>query len=584
MHRKRLLAARGMAVAMLSAMALSGCAPKREAPNEVQLPVQPVQAETATEESPPTEAVTEAQTQAPATEAAPQLSVKDLQISVPKTSYSGTASVQVSGELGEAAGTFTYRMDGNAFAASSPDGAEVYSDPRLTIACRDGVWEEATGRFLDLWDLVHKDGCTMESDVEANGQACYHLRYQTDEQAGPISGICAALGYKNALNGTCVYDFYVSQADFSIVRLDVSMPFMAEFNGETGQCSTAMSFTTESTYTDAIACPDVQIEQSASPVAYEKGAIQGNLYRNEFFGIQIAGKDLFSFDAERTEELSGEYESMGSSYMEEAYGEKQGVIVNISSIPARGDTKENIMAKYLQASGAQDIQTLPNISVGRKDYSCATASVNGTSTKTYCTQSGGECLLITVYFNSQDTPQLFESGMFGLDEDPDWQADTWDLLGKYTAETPAGYTIAQDESSDVFVCMKGREQEINIFALEGASLQDEIAQETASDGAVERSVQEQRSLVLDNGLSMEYLCVLNTEQGRSYYTYVGLIGMDTAVFKIYVVSTSQSDLSGTFTEFADLISVSGSAAAETAESTDGGESIVLGTETAEIIG
>lgn len=579
MHKKRLLAARGMAVVMLSAMTLSGCAPKREGPNEVQVPVQPVQAETPTGQSPPTEAVTEAETQAPETEAPPQLSVKDLQISVPKTPYSGTASVQVSGELGEASGTFTYRMDGNAFSASSPDGAEVYSDSRATIACKDGVWEEATGRFLDIWDLVHEDGCTMEGDGMANGQTCYHLRYQTDDQAGPICGICASLGYKNALNGTCVYDFYVSQADFSIVRLDISMPFMAESNGETGQCSTQMSFATESTYTDTLVRPDVQVEQSASPVAYEKGTLQGNLYKNEFFGIQIAGKDLFSFNGERTEELSGEYESMGSSYLEEAYGEKQGVIVNISSIPAYGDTKENVMAKYLQDSSAQDIQTAPNISVGRKDYSCATASVNGTSTKTYCTQSGGECLLITVYFNSQDTPQLFEGGMFGLDEDPDWQPDSWELLGKYTAETPSGYSVAQDESSDVFVCMKGRDQEVNIFALEGSALEDEVAQETSSDSLVERSVQEQRSVALDNGLSMEYLCVLNTEQERSYYTYVGLVSLDTAVIKIYVVSTAQTDLSGTFAKFADLVSVSGAPAG----STDGGEIAEPGTETAQFI-
>ena len=102
-------------------------------------------------------------------------------------------------------------------------------------------------------------------------------------------------------------------------------------------------------------------------------------------------------DRDKTEELKITYQESGSKYQEEAYGNGDGIILNISSIPSKGASTEDVIQTYLTDSFAEKVETGENITYADKNYATSTANINATKTKTYATGLDGRVLLITLY-------------------------------------------------------------------------------------------------------------------------------------------------------------------------------------------
>ncbi len=530
-----------LTVLIISA-SLSGCAPHKDTKETGQFATDSVVRET--------EAGTEQHTETePITEAA--LSLRDIQVSIKTAGRSGNMEYQILDPDGEESGTCKFYDSKEAFMAEDGNGCFAYSDKNETMALDRGAWYAEDVKYMNVWDTVYSEDSKLMDDTVIDGTECYHISSESDDEPGGLISICNAHGYRNVINGTCRYDFYISKETMEIVRMDVEMSYLGDKNGSSETGSFTASFTTSELKDQEIERPEVEIVSDTEE--YTAGTLGDNLYSNDQFGIRIAGKDLFTFNAERTSELEESYKSMNSRYMEEAYGEGNGVIVNISSIASGADTKENIMAKYLQDSNASGIQAAPVITVGTNEYAASTADINGTMTKTYCTSCDGRCLVITIYYSELSAPEVFEGNLFGPEDDPNWTPQDWTLLGKYTVTTPDGYNVVNEDSSDIFVCMKDDSNEVNVFAIEGTTVDNEAQSESASTDTTSKNVQNQSDIVLDDGSSMKYLEIYNVEAEASYYTYIGLLQKDTAVIKIYVVSTAQADFTGIFHDFANRV-------------------------------
>ena len=106
--------------------------------------------------------------------------------------------------------------------------------------------------------------------------------------------------------------------------------------------------------------------------------------------------------------------------------------------------------------------------------------------------------------------------------------------------TPNGYSVVKSESGDLYVDMVSSADEINVFAIENSSVDQEREKETQMEGNTTRVVKMEEDVALTDGTSMKYLVVFNTEPNLTYYTYVGLVQKDTAVMKFYAVSTAEN--------------------------------------------
>lgn len=191
------------------------------------------------------------------------------------------------------------------------------------------------------------------------------------------------------------------------------------------------------------------------------------------------------------------------------------------------------------------------------NYATSTSTINQTQTKTYGTGVDGQVLIFTLYYTDAATIDSFEKkNIFSTSENPFWEAESWTLEGKYQVTTPKSYSIVKGESGDLYVDMKSSADELNVFAIENSSIDTEIENETATEGNTTRVVKGQEDVALADGSTMKYLMVFNTEPNLTYYTYVGLIQKDTAVIKLYAVSTVENaDFKSTYTEIANNVSV-----------------------------
>ena len=284
---------------------------------------------------------------------------------------------------------------------------------------------------------------------------------------------------------------------------------------------------------------------------------ENNTYKNQTFSLQVIGRDLFVFDTAKTEELKSNYELSGSNYQEEAYGSGEGVIVNISSIKSMGASTETVLKKYLSDSAAEGVQVENNISFAGNQYAVMTSMINQTHTRSYATGVNGRVLIITLYYSEESTVTMFEKNhICNISDTPLWEAATWILEVKYQVTTPNGYSIVQSESGDLFVCMVSSEDEMNIFAIENKSVEEEAASETQTAGTTTRELKTQEDITLNDGSIMKYYVVYNSEPNLNYYTYVGLLQKDTAVIKFYMVSTAgDADYKKIYAEAANSVSV-----------------------------
>lgn len=552
MLRKRILAMTCLSLSMASV--LTGCSltPQKTPQTEASTEAKPVVPQTETQSE--TAVQTESETQK-------EVSLKDIQVSVEKGGRKGNVELQIEDSTGSKQISENFASSSSAFSSQNSEGNGVYMDSDSVLYTRDGKWKEIQGDYQDIFNLIYSDECDKKEDTVINDNACYHLSLDSDDNIGALLGYCYMNGYSDIVCGSTHFDFYINREMKQFVRIDVSMPFLATAGDSTdakGEISGSIIVTDANA--EAIVKPEIEKEDTKTAASdYKTGEILGdkNAYQNQQFGIQILGQDLFTFDSAKTDELKGSYINSGSKYQEEAYAYGDGVILNISSIESNGSSTEDIIKQYLSDSAAEEVNAGEQIKLAGNNYATAASIINQTQTKTYGTGVDGQVLIFTLYYTDAATIDSFEKkNIFSTSENPFWEAESWTLEGKYQVTTPKGYSIVKGESGDLYVDMKSSADELNVFAIENSSIDTEIENETATEGNTTRVVKGQEDVALADGSTMKYLMVFNTEPNLTYYTYVGLIQKDTAVIKLYAVSTVENaDFKSTYTEIANNVSV-----------------------------
>ena len=408
------------------------------------------------------------------------------------------------------------------------------------------------------------------NDVVSDGVEYYHLSATQDSPFNAIAAIGELYEFQNIVNGNPSYDIYISKVREDIMRIDMEIPFRGTIDGTSKKGVMTVSFMPTGNTGVSMEKPEPEPEEE--PDDYEQGTIapESNKYQNKTFDIQILGGDVFSFDVENTKELSNNYEEKKSEYKEEAYGSSMGVIVNISSIKAEDNTKENVMAKYLQDCMASNIMNTGVINIGSGEYVTSTADINETKTKTYCTLADDHALIITIYTNDSASVAAFEENMYSVSENPFWTEESWVLEEKYEITTPKGYSIVKTESSSLYACMRSTTESVDIFAIENGNIDAETSKETQPTGSEVKEVVSQEDVDMGANGTMRYIVTHSTDSGNEYYTYIGLIQKNNAVIKFYSVSASpDKDFKYVFQKFTDKIKDLTETQPEAAEETTG---------------
>lgn len=555
----------GTAALATVAFLVSGCAKKPPKETEPATQAQPM---TFMQTEPPTEKPTEPPTEPPTEK---PLTIKDVQVKTKKTQRTGTVSYEIADSTGSNTGTMDFQADASAFLANG-DAGLAYAGKRLVAYDRGEGWKETEGEFVDLWSLMYDD-CEMPGMTDINGRPCYHLMTENDGVSGYFASIAGAAGYDDLIIGEARLDYYVDKETFEVVRATASAEFQANYGDDVRQGRIAMSF--ESTNADSVSItepaivPDV-VETEAKD-DYEVGTISSydNVYKNRTFDVQIVGGEGLWFDQSKTDEIAEGYSQTGSSYKEEAYAEGDLGILNVVSIRTGGRTRDAVLEKYMTDSGAQAIQTAGVVDAGSNSYVCSTATINGAATKSYCTATSDRALVMTLYYTDPNALTTFESSLYAYADDPLWQEDSWTLAGDVTVKTPKGYKISSEDSSDLFVCMTSSSNEVNVFSLEGRTMDSEAEREIASSPDTTKETVVDEWLTPSEGTDMRYLVLkcVDSKSGMEYYEYVGLVQKDATTIKFYAVSTNEGlDYGATFTEFANAI---GAPTAETEWSDEG---------------
>ena len=502
-----------------------------------------------------TERQTQLQTQVqtePQTER--RLSLKDVQVKVSHGSKTGMVSYSITVPSGVETGQM--KFDASTSALRAEEGEKgVFGGDQFTAYKQDGNWKKLDMTYADLWSSLYSSDCRMLDRSDVDGKNCYHLTADNEDVAGILAAICGTEGYENTITGEAKLDYYIDPDTFDVIRTDVDVPFQAEKGDGFVQGYLFATFQSKLAESVNITAPKTTTETKAEDIdRYEPGIIStsSNAYQNRFFDIQLLGKDSFLFDQSRTDAIASDYENAKSSYKEEAYAEGASGILNLVSINTDGKTKDEVLEKYMTDSSAVAIQTAGLVDVGASSYVCSTATINGTKTKTYCTEENGRALLITVYFSDDTVPSELEANMYGFDENPFWEEESWILDGKIDVTTPKGYSIVKSESADLYVCMRSNADDVNIFAIDGRDISSEAEKETLSSGDLVREVIIDEQVMLPTGEDMRYLSVHNTDSNYDYYTYVGLVQKGETVIKYYVVSViGDADYREVFTQFAN---------------------------------
>lgn len=552
MLRKRILAMTCLSLSMASILAGCSLTPQKTPQTEASTEAKPVVPQTEAQSE--TAVQTESETQK-------ETSLKDVQVSVEKGGRKGNVELQIEDSTGSKQISENFASSSSAFSSQDSEGNGVYMDSDSVLYTRDGKWKEIQGDYQDIFNLIYSDECEKKEDTVINDNACYHLSLDSDDNIGVLLGYCYMNGYSDIVCGSTHFDFYINRETKQFVRIDISMPFMATAGDSTdakGEISGSITVTDSNT--DTVVKPEAEKDDSkASKSDYTPGEIieDKNAYQNQQFGIQILGQDMFTFDSSKTDELKNSYKDSGSKYQEEAYASGNGVILNISSIASNGASTEDVIKQYLSDSAAEGVTAGDQVKLAGNNYATSTSTINQTQTKTYGTGVDGQVLIFTLYYTDAATIDSFEKkNIFSTSENPFWEAESWTLEGKYQITTPKGYSIVKGESGDLYVDMKSSADELNVFAIENSSIDTEIENETATEGNTTRVVKGQEDVALADGSTMKYLMVFNTEPNLTYYTYVGLIQKDTAVIKLYAVSTVENaDFKSTYTEIANNVSV-----------------------------
>lgn len=482
-----------------------------------------------------------------------EITTKDVQLSVSEKCQSGSLQYQISVGSETREGIMNYQASPEAFYAAGQDSA-LYAGTECSMFRVQDKWIEQGESFQDLFNKVQEDA-ELKKDASVDGISCHHLQIKNDD----VIPICFSLlylnGIRDAANSEMDLDFYINQDNGNIIRTEISMPFLGSMKNKETEGVLTIRLTANE-WPDDLQIPKPEIEMENNRNTYETGNIveDKNVYRNDVFKIQVLGKNLINFDSAKTQELKEQYLSSGSNYQEEAYALGENLILNISSINTELNTEE-IMKKYLSDSGASDIKISDPLKAADLELYCAVAKINSTKTKSYCVKKNQLSLIMTLYYLSDDNVKSFEGNIFSTDEDPFWQEENWTLLDKYTVKTIKGYTIDTSNSGNLYVCMKSSGREINIFALENTSLENEIEKQIESEDGETKEIISNTQIPLNSG-NLTYLIIHSTEPDFEYWIHVGLQPVENGMLEYYSIETEEdADCSDVFRQFAEGCSV-----------------------------
>ena len=571
MHRRRLILAASSAALILG---ISGCGKQQTKSTEQNLePVKPIMLTERQTETESTEKQTETESETEEKEQNP----KDVLVKVNREDRSGIVKASIQMEEGNDTVNAAFQSNRNAVGIQDEDGRTIYSDKNES-GFYDGKWIKVDASFADMWKGIYKAQYVGKSEVD--GKECFQYDYEIDDTVMPVAGMLCFDGITNFITGTTEFSYFVdpSSGEVMLVKAQTSfrgekkeMGSAEETEGSLSQDETesqtepqvkdvsgtiSVEFIPQSTDTVSLNAPDIPenqpvTEKQEKKEHYKAGLIDTstNVYQNSAFGIQIAGKHLFFFFLGKTAEMDKKYNEEKNGYTEECYGTGDDFLVNCFSQGSEG--AEKVLQKYLEKSGAENIEPSDDIQVGDLAFKTKKAVVNNAPIKAYAAEKGGRTFIMTAFYKNEDSVSSFESHLFTMDEDPTWEEDTA-ALGGYSITTPKGFRINYGKSGDSFVEFDSGTKAVNVFLVSDGAVDTEVQNETTSDEKTVRETEENEQIQIPDGTMMTYLKVKNTEKGYSYYTYVGIIQKDTDVIKYYAVSSSDKEnYRQVYTDFAE---------------------------------
>ena len=470
--------------------------------------------------------------------------LKDVQLSVSGSAQSGSLYYQITG-TGPAEATLSYTSTDTAFYGAG-SASSVYMDSEVSMF-KTGEWKQQGEDFKNIWEYVQNEDSQLLEDSSINTFPVSISRQQQRMPYPGSTGCCTAQGMTESQTGK--YHWIIISIKITEISCRQTFPALPGIPArQRSKWPADCPFDGGRMAGSAADQPSVTEEKSSEDL----GSISDNVYRSTVFGIQIAGKELLSFDPDKTEEIKQQYISSNSSYREEAYATGGDIILNVSAIDS-GSTKEEILNKYLSDSKAANVQESGAFQVGAVEFATAAATINDTKTKTYCGKSGNTAMVITLYYKDDNTVSSFESSFYGINDDPYWAEEEWSLLGgRYTIKTVNGYSLAQENCGDLFACMKKNNDEVNVFALESTTVENEIGKISSEGGEVTG----QDPVDIGNGQSMTYVTAHYTDPSYEYWTYTGFLPVGNDVIEYYAVSTSaEKNYASIYTALAQNTSV-----------------------------
>lgn len=497
-----------------------------------------------------TEPQTEAQTEPKETEA-PEKTLEELQAMFKDRGRTGKIQYEIITQEGKQTGNGTYFTNEGAYELKENDESIAYAfDDASYVKKKEGGWSEGDVLYRDLMDVFKTEGNASVSEVTSmEGTRIYKVGLADTTQVAGEALLPVNLWYSEVEATKSAVLYYLDDAA-NLKRIDVSIAFTGLKGGSYVEGKFNCVYSVDAFYEETPDVPD-EVLQEVYP-DYTPGTLDGSLYQNELFDLKVAGKELLTFDTVKTDAMNQDYKNKGMGYVQEAVGNCEGGIVSISS--AKFSSASNVadaMAKYLKDCNAQDVGAAENVQFNGKDTIRCSATINGTSTYTYCLTEGGRILFFTIYYKEESTVDAVNGCVYRMWEDPYWEEASWTLDGQYTVYTPKNYTVDLANSSDIYLCLKKGSLEVNAFALTNTDVETQLNKDLeATEGSIPELAYSEDLEV--NGQYVKYAVISEKSKGSNYFTYELLQPAGTDVLKYFVVSLDgDGDYKGELTAIAE---------------------------------
>ena len=519
---------------LCAAVMLGGCSkkspPQTEAVTETEAPTEKKETERQTER----QTETEIQTEKPVT-------LRDVLFALERSGVEGNAQVELMMPDGVTTKGATLRCSGTQASLIGSEIKDLFlSDTGSYYVGDDGYPVPIESTYPGIWGILSEKDTFLSGDVMVGAQECYHLVVTRDDEDAICGAYLASIGFDTVMADDYTCDLLIGKESGKLVRMSTKM----EFRGLSGadQSEGTITLTVDVTNTgEGVLVQQPETEAETEPDDYEAGIIDNvkNSYKNDLFGVQILGKDLFAFDPDRTAQIEQQYRDNKSRYKQEAYAEGDGVILNITSLKSTDMTMDEAVSKYLKESGAKSVRSAGTIQAGKTSFSCQTSVINGIDTKTYGCQAGERTLLITLYYKDKDQVEKMEGQIYGADEDPFWTQQEWTMTGGVRVTTPQGYSLVSEHCADQYMSMASQSNQLSIF-MTGRTADVEVTAETTSDDKTKRELVSDETTDSKSYGPVRSLVVHCTDADYDYYTYVSLVTVEGTLLKFYAVSTAQN--------------------------------------------